>query len=189
MKRLLHPNQGALLWRYHFACAERVTRSDCNNPGCGPGKQLVRPSKMATSEEITFVLLLLNFMKEFESMKLTKKGKGFQKKNSDNCQTDNMRNERCWFLCAWKLCESLLNKCNRLRWQTSGAHYQGPLLLVLLWKAILSYTFWFVILRSNCCTPAENQLLVLRLWVQIWRGWRPTGRMFLQQTWDDTFII
>ena len=38
---------------------------------------------MATSEEITFVLLLLNFMKEFEFMKSTKKGKDSRKRISD----------------------------------------------------------------------------------------------------------
>ena len=43
--------KGLILWRYHFACAERVTRSACNNPGCRPGKQLVRPSKMTTLHE------------------------------------------------------------------------------------------------------------------------------------------
>ena len=38
---------------------------------------------MATSEEITFVLLLLNFMKEFEFMKSTKKGRDSRKRISD----------------------------------------------------------------------------------------------------------
>ncbi len=31
-------------------------------------------------------------------------------------------------------CESLLNNRNRTRWQTGGAHYQGPVSLVLVWK-------------------------------------------------------
>ena len=46
-----------LLWRYHFACAERVTTSACNNPGCGLGKQFVRPSKMTTLHEKRGTLL------------------------------------------------------------------------------------------------------------------------------------
>ena len=106
VKRWLRANHGLFLWRYHFASAERVTRSVGNNPGCGPGKQLDLTCASFQDGDIrrnNVRATSLEFHERIWVHEIDEKSKGFQK---ENCWTTVNETRRKLLECEQNVGES-----------------------------------------------------------------------------------